>query len=253
MNPVLAQILETETVTTVDGDSIPLHSQIPRDEGEFLQRLVRECGAQKTLEVGLAFGISALYICDALEKNAATEHHTIDPFQNNQYWQNIGLKNIERAGFADIHTHHNLLSHQAFPQIELQGHQFDFIFIDGAHNFDYVMVDFFCADRVLKDGGLLVLDDCTYDGIRKVCRYIVTNRDYSVHAALPLTSEPPNEDVGIWRRVANIMKRYPGGRKRLKQELLQTDTELGLLPYSRCIAFRKHGDDTRHWTHHEPF
>jgi len=42
---------------------------------------------------------------------------------------------------------------------EAQGERIDFAFIDGAHTFDHVLVDFFYIDRMLNVGGIVAFDD----------------------------------------------------------------------------------------------
>ena len=44
---------------------------------------------------------------------------------------------------------------------------FDFIFIDGWHTFDYTLVDMFYADRLLRIGGYLLIDDALHQGPSK--------------------------------------------------------------------------------------
>jgi hypothetical protein len=51
----------------------------------------------------------------------------------------------------------------------------DYIYIDGAHTFDYALVDFFCSNRVLNLGGILIFDDMWMPAIQKVATFIRTN------------------------------------------------------------------------------
>ena len=55
------------------------------------------------------------------------------------------------------------------------GKSFDFIFIDGNHRFDDVLVDFYLADQVLEVGGLMVLDDIWMASIRTVLAFVLAN------------------------------------------------------------------------------
>ena len=66
MNPVLKQLLETGQIKAPSGEMMPLHSHIPRDEGECLQQIIRQIKPRISVEIGCAFGISSLYICEAL-------------------------------------------------------------------------------------------------------------------------------------------------------------------------------------------
>src|SRR5712692_10952216 len=140
MNPVLRKILSTRTVTRRDGSTVPLDSAISADEGQALDRLIRRYKPRTTLEVGLAHGVSALFICDALADIGGERHIVIDPGQH--AWEGLGLLNLERAGYSGLVEYHNELSHRALPALHAAGRRVDFAFIDGWHTFDYVMVDF---------------------------------------------------------------------------------------------------------------
>ena len=118
------------------------------------------------------------------------------------------------------------------------------------HTFDYALVDFFHIDRILRVGGVAVLDDANMPSVRKVCRYIVTNRSYSVFRCLI----PRDHGVSVRTRVARTLRGVAGGARRmLKPELAEFDAELGLVPGSRCIAFKKESEDTRQWDFHRVF
>jgi hypothetical protein len=112
MNSVLSEILETGVTTTADGNStVKLHSSISASEGQFLQRLVRQVDPTVSLEVGLAYGISALFICDALNTRNGTQHIAIDPNQGaaidpNQHYSSLGdfWGGIGIANFAERDT-----------------------------------------------------------------------------------------------------------------------------------------------------
>src|SRR5262249_25699710 len=148
MNPVLREVLATRTVVRRDGSRAPLDSAISRDEGEALDRLIRAHKPRITLEVGLAHGVSAMFICDALAEVGGGRHIVIDPGQ--RAWDGLGLLNLERAGHASLVEYHNDLSHRVLPALHAAGRRIDFAFIDGWHTFDYVLVDFFYVDLLLK-------------------------------------------------------------------------------------------------------
>ena len=82
MDPLLQIILDSKSVVTKDGVNRPLgENHIPEDEGNFLQRAIREAKPQVSLEVGCAYGVSSLYICEALRHVGATKHIIIDVYQ----------------------------------------------------------------------------------------------------------------------------------------------------------------------------
>jgi len=148
MNSVLSEILETGNTKTASGTStIKVHSSIDSSEGQFLQNLVRHLDPTVSLEVGLAYGISALFICDALNVRNGTQHIVIDPNQHGgpwgDSWDGIGIANLRRAGYADIVRLIEVPSYRALAELEGSGQRIDFAFIDGWHTFDFCLVDFF--------------------------------------------------------------------------------------------------------------
>jgi predicted O-methyltransferase YrrM len=275
MNSVLAQVIATRSVVAADGSTMPINSNVSEEEGAALQALVKGCGAAVTLEIGLAYGISALFICDALAANGGRKHIVIDPYQLGVRttafvagashtarvgFDGLGLLNLERAGYTPLVEFHDEPSYRALGRLEAAGERIDFAFIDGWHTFDYVMVDFFLVDRLLKVGGVVVLDDTFYPAIRKVARYIAMHRRYE-----------PVEGFGLMRpsvarRTLNAAARslrIPGLRSLgqfLRPDIREPDGHIGL-PGGNLIAFTKTAEDvlgdgsggSRRWDQHHEF
>src|SRR5215218_3351899 len=97
-------VREGTAVARSDGS---LHSLFPvavyATEGEALRDWVLREGARRSIEIGLGYGISALYICEGLLGNAdPTMHHVaIDPFQAPRF-SDCGLQFLAEAGVADL-------------------------------------------------------------------------------------------------------------------------------------------------------
>jgi predicted O-methyltransferase YrrM len=182
MNPVLERILETGEFVGPEGKLIKVRGQIDREEGEFLQKIITDLKPAVTLEVGLAYGISALFICDALDQVSGARHIVIDSHQLTDVWDaGAGLHNLKKAGYEKIIEFHDAESQRVLPQLEESGLKVDFAFIDGAHTFDHVLVDFFYIDRMLRVGGVVAFDDVNWPSVGKACRFIIKNRNYSVY------------------------------------------------------------------------
>jgi predicted O-methyltransferase YrrM len=276
MNPVLSQMLATGSVRTADGSTIPLNSEVSAEEGLALQELIRLHKPRVTLEVGLAYGVSALFICEALAEVGGEKHIVIDPYQRGVRsmdfvagpshamrvgFDGLGLANLDRAGYARLVEFHDEPSYRALPALEAAGQRIDFAFIDGWHTFDYVMLDFFYVDRMLRAGGIVVLDDTGYPAIRKLARYIATHRSYAVVGGG--AGRPPS----MKRRLFNALTaalRVPllsgVSRRLIRAEVLEPDASLGV-PSGNFIAFRKTAEDvlgdgsggSRRWDQHHDF
>src|SRR5215203_2901675 len=82
-------IYDSRMLPQAGGPPVPMNCWIPRDEGELLYRTVRRLRPDTTIEIGLANGLSTLFITAALTHNAHGQHIAIDPFQTSE-WQNKG-------------------------------------------------------------------------------------------------------------------------------------------------------------------
>jgi Methyltransferase domain len=224
--------------------------------------MIRSARPQVSLEVGCAYGISSLYICEALREVNAAKHIIVDPYQHFPLgkgplsgFEGIGLANLKRAGYSDIIDFRAVPSYQHLSHLTEERVTIDFAFIDGMHTFDYVLVDVFLIDKLLKPGGIVVLDDFSYPSIRSVCRYVLSNLRYHCVG-------PPSSHTVLWRRLA---RRLRGGRigplHRSVPSGSPSDRQLGLPNDVSYVALQKLEDDlvsnvpeaTRHWTDHRPF
>ena len=254
MTEVLAEIVRTGRVTKASGEELEVHSQVSPGEGAFLQRLVEEVRPQLSLEVGLAFGVSALYLCDALARVGARRHIVIDPNQEGgewgDSWAGVGLENLKRAGHEELVEFHGEPSFRVLPRLESEGMQLDFAFIDGWHTFDFTLVDFFYVDRMLRPGGVVAIDDAQWPSVRKVIRFALTNRGYRVRACFEPEGSPPFRRR---RWLARLARAAGPLRTLLKPEWVDDDDALGLPPASTCVALEKAADDERAWSFHREF
>lgn len=256
MNEVLRSILSSKSVVTDDGITRPLHSNIPEEEGNFIQKTIRSARPQVSLEVGCAYGISSLYICEALRDVNAAKHIIIDPGQHFPHgkgpftgWEGIGLANLRRAGYTDLIEFHEAPSYQCLSRLTEEHTTIDFAFIDGMHTFDYVLVDVFLIDKLLKPGGIIILDDFGYSSIRSVCQYVLSDLPYKCIG-------PKSWERSAWRRLRTA------GCIIWRSGLFALTRHIQLnLPMSGYVALQKLQDDlvgegpgtTRHWTDHTRF
>ncbi len=150
---------------------------IPYDLGRDIYHFIVKNNLSSTLEIGLAYGLSALFICEAHQSQKNGFHMAIDPEQEKSF-QNIALTQLEKANLSSYFEHVNLPDYLALPKLLNEQREFDFIFIDGLHLFDYVLLDFFYADLLLKERGYIAFDDSRAPGVSPVLDFIRKNRDY---------------------------------------------------------------------------
>jgi hypothetical protein len=65
---------------------------------------------------------------------------------------------------------------------ELKGRPpcFDFVLIDGCHNWPLVFVDFFYGNYMLKTGGFLMIDDIQLHSVKELARMLVEQPDFQL-------------------------------------------------------------------------
>jgi glycosyltransferase involved in cell wall biosynthesis len=80
----------------------------------------------------MAYGVSTLFICQALRDKGGGHHTAIDPEQHST-WQSIGMLNLKRAGYENLVTVHPTFDYVALPRLLERGEVYAFAFIDGMH------------------------------------------------------------------------------------------------------------------------
>jgi predicted O-methyltransferase YrrM len=153
-------------------------------EGESLRAWVLREGATRTIEIGLGYGISALYVCEGLLGNAdpAARHVVLDPNQATRF-ANCGLQFLEEAGVAGMIEHHAEASEIALPRFLGEGRRFDLAFVDGNHRFDGVFLDLVFLGRLLCAGGIVFVDDYQLPSVARAVSFCVTNLDWTLEEA----------------------------------------------------------------------
>lgn len=137
--------------------------------------LLPQLDARLVLEIGSYEGASACYLIDVLSRKAPLEIHCIDHWNGGdehraagvdmarveqRFLRNTAISIAHSAFPVDLHVHKGssesrlgaLLSRQPKPQ-------FDFIYVDGSHQAADVLLDASMAFRLLRVGGVMVLDD----------------------------------------------------------------------------------------------
>jgi len=138
---------------------------------------MRTHSTERSLEIGFAYGFSTVWMLDALRSRSNSLHISIDPFEKSQ-WGGIGLYQVQRLASETRFNWKNDLSIHALSDLIRETAKVDFIFIDGNHRFDDVIVDFYLSDQILKPGGLIVFDDTWMHSIQTAVSFILNNRDY---------------------------------------------------------------------------
>ncbi|TWV53605.1 class I SAM-dependent methyltransferase [Streptomyces misionensis] len=180
---------------------------VPEHHGDQLRDLLISERAEKVVEIGLAYAGSALAIGEALLTVDAPSprHVVIDPFQEREY-ADVGWELLCSAGLDSIARLLPTPSSIALPRLLGEGFVADAAFVDGSHRFHEVFVDLYFLRKIVRPGGLVVIDDDWWPSVHTAVRYYERNTGWTV-----IPGAFPGAPVGVG----------PGGE-----------------PGARCTAYR---------------
>jgi predicted O-methyltransferase YrrM len=156
------------------------HVAIGPDEGSALRDWVRREAADQTIETGLGYAVSTLFICEGLLANGPGGRHVaIDPHLPDSH-VDTGLRALEEAGVRELVEFHAEGSEVVLPRLLAEGRQFDLAFIDGNHRFEGVFLDLVYSGRLVRPGAVVLADDMQLPAVRRATAFCVSNLGWTV-------------------------------------------------------------------------
>jgi predicted O-methyltransferase YrrM len=154
---------------------------VPERHCDRLRDLMVSEGVEKVVEVGLAYASSALAIGEALVTvgRPHPRHVVIDPFQESEF-SDTGWELLRSAGLGSITTLMATPSSLALPRLLGEGFTADAAFVDGSHRFHVVFVDLYFLRKIVRPGGLVVVDDDWWPSVHTAVRYYERNLGWAV-------------------------------------------------------------------------
>ncbi len=155
---------------------------LPNDDCDVLRDLLVAEHARVVIEIGLAYGSSALAIAEALvsQGHPDTKHVIVDAYQHR--YHDVGLDAITSAGLGGLCTVLDERSQLALPQLVSERLVVDAAFVDGSHLFHNVFVDLYFLRELVRPSGLIVLDDCHWPSVATAARYFEVNTGWRPEA-----------------------------------------------------------------------
>jgi predicted O-methyltransferase YrrM len=156
---------------------------LPRSDCDALRNILLAERATIVIEVGLAYASSALAIGEALLQSQAggISHLVIDPFQDTSY-SNVGWDAIREAGLAATTRLIVQPSSIALAHLVSENVTADAAFVDGSHRFHEVFIDLYYLRKIVRRGGLVILDDIVFPSVATALRYFEVNLGWTREA-----------------------------------------------------------------------
>jgi predicted O-methyltransferase YrrM len=154
---------------------------LPERDCDALRDLMIAERPGTVIEIGLAYGSSALAIGEALISIGGGRHLILDPFQDSAF-RDAGWDVVRSAGLDGLATLLRERSQIGLARLAAEGMSADAAFVDGSHVFHNVFVDLYYLQMIVRPGGLVVLDDYWWPGVATAARYFETNLGWRPHA-----------------------------------------------------------------------
>ena len=168
ISEVRRQLAEQGPVWTRDRERDFETISLPERDCDLLRDLLIAERAETVIEVGLAYGNSALAIGEALVTagRPAPRHLILDPYQQEAF-SGAGWQVLLSAGLEPI------------AELLTEGFAADAAFVDGSHRFHEVFVDLYFLRKLVRPGGLVILDDTDHPSVGTAVRYFERNLDWA--------------------------------------------------------------------------
>jgi predicted O-methyltransferase YrrM len=155
---------------------------LPSLEADALRDLLVAEDPTTVIEIGLAYGSSALAIAEALVDRGSDQarHLIIDPYQ--EHFQRAGWEAMVGAGLESLCSLIEARSQMALPRLLEAGFMADAAFVDGSHLFHNVFVDLYYLRELVRPGGLVILDDCSWSSVATAVRYFELNTGWQAES-----------------------------------------------------------------------
>lgn len=153
---------------------------LPADDADVLKGLFLAQRSTTVIEVGLAYGSSALAIAEALlSANSDNARHVIiDPYQD--HFHDAGWEAIVEAGLGERCELIREPSQIALPRLLADGFLADAAFVDGSHIFHNVFLDLAYLSQLVRPAGFVVVDDYDLPSVATAARYFELNTGWTM-------------------------------------------------------------------------
>jgi predicted O-methyltransferase YrrM len=209
LRQVRERLLSEGSVIAPDGERRELAPvAIGAAEGAALREWVQRERARRTLETGLGFAVSTLFLCEGLlATGGEVRHVAIDPYQfeslpeHRTTYAGVGVATLEEAGVRELVELHVEPSETALPRLLSEGRSFDLAFVDGNHRFEGVFLDLVYCGWLLEPRGIVFADDAQLPAVRRAAAFCVANLEWAVedegregeHDWVVMRTGPPEE------------------------------------------------------------
>jgi predicted O-methyltransferase YrrM len=122
---------------------------------------IRNLKPDSVVEIGTYMASTTEAICRALQANGKGIAHTVDPYGG------APVSSIFEQWPAELRAHlqvHPINSAEFFANAARHNLEFELVFVDGNHDYEFALFDICCAARLLKPNGFIFVDNISQPG-----------------------------------------------------------------------------------------
>jgi hypothetical protein len=175
----------------------------------LIYSLVRNHQPNTAVEIGTYKGWTAQVIARALHASGGGTVHTVGPFDSERFLPLFEQWPDELKRHCKFHP---LQSMNFFVECERERTRFDFVFVDGNHDYEYALFDIQSAARRMNPGGFVVVDNISQAGpYYAVIDFLDQHPEWDDCGARPrpLTTKPFDRDRRAFLGVDFAIMRAP--------------------------------------------
>jgi predicted O-methyltransferase YrrM len=248
----------------------PPRSILSDESRAVIYMLIRTMRPEVVAEVGTMFAGTAEVMARALWENGTGIVHTTDPLGGDRCPQIIASWPQELQQLTRFYP---LNSMDFFHHLDRQRVTLDLVLVDGNHDFEFAFFDLQMSARLLRPGGIVLMDNAEQTGPFKASQlFLANNREWrelgsavasharstpfdSARASIPRTSfvilqapdhVPVGEDFRSWGQVRTKSAHFDGIRLELPaqrtsgwlhyQAMLRAFHDDGSVPESKAVG-----------------
>jgi predicted O-methyltransferase YrrM len=138
--------------------------------------LLRNLKPSNVVEIGSYRGKTAFVLAHALQANGHGLLHTIGPFDEERF---MALYTQWPQELKDVTRFYSENSAAFFMEAERKQIEFDFVFVDGNHDYEFCLFDLQCAARRMRRGGFIAVDNVSQAGpLRATLDFLRSNPEW---------------------------------------------------------------------------
>jgi predicted O-methyltransferase YrrM len=128
----------------------------------FYQRSFGSLETKRCLELGTAYGMSAIFTLEAIRNNLETGH-----LSTVEYWDTLYLSSsMLKERYGDMVSCHSGNTEDELPKLAKTAGPFDFMFHDAGHSREDYIRDFNAVKDSFSPGAVVLFDDIRWENLR---------------------------------------------------------------------------------------